>query len=169
MSRVLEGLKPEKVFYYFEEISQIPRGSGNEEQISDYLYNLAKSKGWEAIQDEHLNIIIKKPASKGYENAPTVMLQGHMDMVCEKNEGVDHDFEKDPIKLRIVDGYIYGTDTTLGADNGIAVAYALSVLDSDLEHPSLEVLITTDEEKGMTGAANLDGNLFESKYLLNLD
>lgn len=167
--RVLEGLKPDKVFYYFEEISQIPRGSGNEKQISDYLLNLAKSKGWEVIQDEHLNIIIKKPASKGYENAPVVMLQGHMDMVCEKNEGVLHDFEKDPIKLRIIDGHIYGTDTTLGADNGIAVAYCLSVLDSDLDHPALEVLITTDEEKGMTGAENVDGSIFKSKYLLNLD
>lgn len=167
--RVLEGLKPEKVFYYFEEISKIPRGSGNEKQISDYLFNLAKSKGWEVIQDELLNIIITKPASKGYEGAPVVMLQGHMDMVCEKNEGVEHDFEKDPLKLKIVDGHIYATDTTLGADNGIAVAYALSILDSDLEHPSLEVLITVDEEKGMTGAANLDGSLFKSKYLLNLD
>ena len=167
--RVLEGLKPEKVFYYFEEISKIPRDSGHEMQVSNYLLNLAKSKGWEVIQDEHLNIIIRKPATKGYEDAPTVMLQGHMDMVCEKNEGVDHDFSKDPIKLRVIDGHIYGTDTTLGADNGIAVAMALSVLDSDLEHPSLEVLITTDEEKGMTGAANLDGSLFKSKYLLNID
>ncbi len=170
MARVLEGLKPEKVFYYFEEISQIPRGSGNEKEISDYLYNLAKSKGWEVIQDEWLNIIIKKPASKGYENAPVVMLQGHMDMVCEKNEGVEHDFEKDPIKLRIIDGNIYATETTLGADNGIAVAYALAVLDSDdLSHPALEVLITTDEEKGLTGADKVDGSLFKSKYLLNLD
>lgn len=167
--RVLEGLKPEKVFYYFEEISKIPRGSGNEKQISDYLYNLSKSKGWEVIQDEHLNIIIKKPASNGFENAPVVMLQGHMDMVCEKNEGVEHDFEKDPIRLRIIDGHIYGTDTTLGADNGIAVAMVLSVLDSDLKHPSLEVLITTDEEKGMTGADKVDGSLFKSKFLLNLD
>ncbi|MFA6984468.1 MAG: M20/M25/M40 family metallo-hydrolase, partial [Sedimentibacter sp.] len=169
MSKVLEGLKPEKVFYYFEEISKIPRCSGKEKQISDYLYNFAKSRDLEVIQDEHLNIIIKKPASKGYENAPTVMLQGHMDMVCEKNEGLEHDFDKDPIKLRIEDGHIYAADTTLGADNGIAVAYALSVLDSELQHPTLEVLITTDEEKGMTGANNLDGSLFKSKYLLNLD
>ncbi len=169
MSKVLEGLKPEKVFYYFEEISKIPRCSGKEKQISDYLYNFAKSRDLEVIQDEHLNIIIKKPASKGYENAPTVMLQGHMDMVCEKNEGLEHDFDKDPIKLRIEDGHIYAADTTLGADNGIAVAYALSVLDSELQHPTLEVLITTDEEKGMTGANNIDGSLFKSKYLLNLD
>lgn len=170
MDRVLEGLKPEKVFYYFEEISRIPRGSGNEKQVSDYLYNLAVSKGWEVIQDEFLNIIIKKPATSGYENAPTVMLQGHMDMVCEKNEGVEHDFEKDPIKLRIVDDCIYATETTLGADNGIAVAMSLAVLDSDnLEHPALEVLITTDEEVGMTGAEKVDGSLFKSRYLLNLD
>lgn len=170
MTKILEGLKPEKVFYYFEEISQIPRGSGNEKQVSDYLYNLAKAKGWDVIQDDFLNIIIKKPATKGYENAPTVMLQGHMDMVCEKNEGVDHDFEKDPIKLRVMDGNIYGTETTLGADNGIAVAYALAILDSDdLSHPSLEVLITSDEEKGMTGAEKVDGSIFKSKYLLNLD
>lgn len=169
MNKVLEGLKPEKVFYYFEEITKIPRCSGHEKQISDYLYNLAKEKKWDVIQDEYLNIIIKKPASKGYENAPTVMLQGHMDMVCEKNEGVEHDFGKDPIKLRVMDGNIYATDTTLGADNGIAVAYCLSILDSDLPHPSLEVLITTDEEKGMTGADKVDGSLFKSKYLLNLD
>jgi len=152
MDKVLEGLKPEKVFYYFGEISKIPRCSGKEKQISDYLYNFAKSKNLEAIQDEHLNVIIKKPGSRGYENAPVVMLQGHMDMVCEKNEGVDHDFDKDPIKLRIQDGYLYACDTTLGADNGIGVAMAMAVLDSQIEHPPLEVLITTDEEKGMTGA-----------------
>lgn len=170
MSRVLEGLKPEKVFYYFEEISKIPRGSGNEKGISDYLFNLAKTKNWDVIQDDYLNIIIKKPATEGYENAPVVMLQGHMDMVCEKNEGVEHDFENDPLKLRVVDGHIYATQTTLGADNGIAVAYALSILDSDdLSHPALEVLITVDEEKGMTGAEKVDGSLFKSKYLLNLD
>jgi len=170
MEMVLDGLKPEKVFYYFEEITKIPRGSGNEKEISDYLLNLAKSKGWEVLQDEFLNIIIKKPATKGYENSPVVMLQGHMDMVCEKNEDVVHDFEKDPIMLRIIDGCIYGTETTLGADNGIAVAIALSILDSDdLEHPALEVFITTDEEKGMTGAEKVDGSIFKSKYMLNLD
>ena len=170
MERVLDGLKPEKVFYYFEEITRIPRDSGNEKEISDYLFNLAKCKGWEVIQDEFLNIIIKKPATNGYENSPVVMLQGHMDMVCEKNDGVVHDFEKDPIKLRIVDGCIYGTETTLGADNGIAVAMALAILDSDdLEHPALEVFITTDEEKGMTGAEKVDGSIFKSKYMLNLD
>lgn len=170
MERVLDGLKPEKVFYYFEEVTKIPRGSGNEKEISDYLFNLAKGKGWEVVQDEFFNIIIKKVATKGYENSPVVMLQGHMDMVCEKNEGVIHDFEKDPIKLRIIDGCIYATETTLGADNGIAVAIVLAILDSeDLEHPALEVFITVDEEKGMTGAEKVDASIFKSKYLLNLD
>ncbi len=170
MERVLKGLKPEKVFYYFEEISKIPRCSGYEKEISDYLYNLCLSKGWEVIQDDYLNIIIKKPATKGYEAAPVVMLQGHMDMVCEKNEGIDHDFSKDPIKLRVKDGCIYATETTLGADNGIAVAYILSIFDSDdISHPALEALITTDEEKGMTGADKVDGGIFKAKYLLNLD
>ncbi len=170
MERVLKNLKPEKVFYYFEEVTRIPRGSGNEKEISDYLLNLANNKGWDVIQDEFLNIIIRKPATSGYENAPVVMIQGHMDMVCEKNEGIEHDFEKDPIALRIIDGCIYATETTLGADNGIAVAIALAILDSDdLAHPELEVFITVDEEKGMTGAMKVDGSIFKSKYLLNLD
>lgn len=170
MDRILQGLKPEKVFYYFEEMSRIPRGSGNERGISDYLYKLAVSKGWETVQDEWMNVIIKKPASVKYEDAPTVMLQGHMDMVCEKNAGVDHDFEKDGIKLRVLDGNVYATDTTLGADNGIAVSMMLAVLDDDsIDHPALEVLITSDEERGMTGVENVDGSQFKSKYLINLD
>ncbi|MBP1925049.1 dipeptidase D [Sedimentibacter acidaminivorans] len=170
MERILKNLKPEKLFYYFEEVTRIPRGSGNEKEISDYLLNLSKNKGWEVFQDEFLNIIIRKPATKGYENAPVVMIQGHMDMVCEKNEGIEHDFEKDPIALRIIDGCIYATETTLGADNGIAVAMALAILDSDdLSHPELEVFISVDEEKGMTGAIKVDGSIFKSKYLLNLD
>ena len=103
MTRVLNNLNPSLVFKYFEEISQIPRGSGNEEEISNYLYNFAKDLNLEVIKDEHLNIIIRKPATKGYENSPGVILQGHMDMVCEKNKDVDHDFEKDPIELKIVD------------------------------------------------------------------
>jgi len=170
MTRVLEGLKPEKVFYYFEEITKIPHGSKNEKQISDYLYNLSKNKGWEVIQDEALNIIIRKPATNGYENAPMVLLQGHMDMVCEKNEGIEHDFEKDPLKLRIIDGQLYATETTLGADNGIAVAMILAIFDSnDIAHPALEALITVDEEMGMTGVQKLDGSMIKSKHLINLD
>ena len=167
---VLDNLQPKLVFKYFEEISQIPRGSGNEKGVSDYLLNFGKSLGLESIQDEALNIIIKKPATKGYENAPTVILQGHMDMVCEKNKGTNHDFEKDPLKLRIVDDYIYATDTTLGADNGIAVAYAMAILASDdVMHPALEVLITTDEETGMSGAMAVSPEHINGKILINLD
>ncbi|MGL5642920.1 MAG: aminoacyl-histidine dipeptidase [Paraclostridium sp.] len=170
MNNVLNDLQPSLVFKYFEEISQIPRGSKNEKAISDYLRNFGESLGLETIQDESLNIIIRKPATPGYENAPGVVLQGHMDMVCEKNKSTNHDFMKDPIKLRIDGDYIYATDTTLGADNGIAVAMGLAILASnDIAHPALEVLVTVDEEAGMTGAMELDGSLVKGKYILNLD
>ncbi|KLO23681.1 aminoacyl-histidine dipeptidase [Marinitoga sp. 1155] len=168
--RILKGLKPEKVFYYFEEISKIPRCSGNERAISDYLVNFAKEKNLEYIQDKALNVIIRKPATKGYENAPGVILQGHIDMVCEKTSDSKHDFSKDPIKLQIDGDYIKATNTTLGADNGIAVAYALAILDSkDIEHPEIEALFTTEEETGMTGANELDPSLLKGKVLLNID
>ena len=170
MENVLKDLKPQLVFKYFEEISQIPRGSGNEKAISDYLKGFGENLGLETIQDDALNIVIRKPATKGYENCPGVILQGHMDMVCEKNKNTNHDFEKDPINLRIVDDMIYATDTTLGADNGIAVAMGMAVLASnDLEHPPIEVLITTDEEAGMSGAMALDGSLLKGQYIINLD
>lgn len=166
----LQNLEPKAVFEYFEEISNIPRGSGNEKGISDYLLNFGKGLGLESIQDEALNVIIKKPGTLGYENAPTVIIQGHMDMVCEKNNGVEHDFEKDPLKLRIVDDYIYATDTTLGADNGIAVAYAMAILASnDIPHPPIEVLLTTDEETGMSGAMAIKKENLKGKILINLD
>ena len=168
--KVLQNLEPKLVFDFFERISDIPRGSGNEKAISDYLLNFGKELGLETIQDEALNIIIKKPASKGYENAPTVIIQGHMDMVCEKNNGTAHDFEKDPLKLRIVDDYIYATDTTLGADNGIAVAYGMALLaDNNIPHPALEILITTDEETGMSGAMAVCKDNLDGKLLINLD
>ena len=170
MENVLKGLQPELVFKYFEEISQIPRGSGNEKAISDYLKKFGENLGLETIQDDALNIIIRKPATKGYENCPGVILQGHMDMVCEKNKDTNHNFVTDPIKLRVQDDMIYATGTTLGADNGIAVAMGLAVLASnDLDHPSLEVLITTDEEAGMSGAMALDGSNLKGEYIVNLD
>lgn len=170
MSNVICNLEPKLVFKYFEEISQIPRGSKDEKAISDYLYNFGKNLGLETIQDDALNIIIKKPATPGYENAPGVILQGHMDMVCEKNKGTAHDFSKDPIELKIDNDMIYANNTTLGADNGIAVAMSMAVLASnDLEHPAIEVLVTTDEETGMSGAMAVDGSIFKGKYLLNLD
>ena len=166
----LENITVKRVFYHFNEISKIPRGSGNEKEISDYLLNFGKKLGLESIQDKGLNIIIKKPASKGYENAPTVIIQGHMDMVCEKNNDTIHDFKKDPIKLVIKDDYIYADGTTLGGDDGIAVAYAMALLeDNTIEHPALEILLTTDEEAGMTGAMALEPQYIDGKIVLNLD
>lgn len=167
---ILQNLEPKNVFKYFEEISQIPRGSGNEKAISDYLVSVAKKLNLEVIQDNALNVIIKKPGTKGYESSDTVILQGHMDMVCEKNKGTNHDFEKDPLKLRVIDDMVYATDTTLGSDNGIAVAYALAILEStDIPHPPIEVLITTDEETGMSGAMAISKEHVTGKILLNLD
>ncbi len=170
MSRVLEGLKPERVFYYFEEISNIPRCSGQEEKISNYLAGLGRKLGLETIQDEALNVIIKKPATPGYENSPTVILQGHMDMVCEKEEACNHDFSKDPLKLKVEGDFITADGTTLGADNGIAVAMCLALLEAkDVPHPPLEVLLTTDEEVGMGGAKGLNPNNLTGKILINID
>lgn len=166
----LRNSKCSEVFRYFEEISAIPRCSGSEKQISSYMVEFAQNHGLEVIQDGALNIIIKKPASPGYESAPTVILQGHLDMVCEKNKGTAHDFDKDPIKLRIVEDMIYAEGTTLGADNGIALAYALALLASkDILHPSLEVLFTSDEENTMGGALALDAGMLTGKLLVNMD
>lgn len=165
-----EGLKPERVFHYFEELTKIPRCSFDEKRVSDYLKSVGEGLGLETIQDEALNIIIKKPASKGYESKPTVIIQGHMDMVCDKSEGFDIDFSKDPIPFEVRDGLIMAPNTTLGADNGIAVAMGLAILeDKTLEHPPLEVLITTNEESGMTGAAQLDKRSLSGKILINID
>ncbi len=170
MYKSIEALTAHTVFHYFAEISKIPRGSGNERAISNYLVEFAKAQQLEVVQDEALNVIIKKAATKGYEQAPTVILQGHMDMVCEKNQGTIHDFETDPIQLRIIDDMLYATDTTLGADNGIAVAYALALLAAtDLPHPPLEVVITTAEETTMGGAIAVDAEHFNGKLLINLD
>lgn len=170
MQNILRGLEPNSVFQFFEEIAQIPRCSGDEQRISDYLVNFAKERNLEVIRDKALNVIIKKPATPGYEKAPTVILQGHMDMVCEKNKDTVHDFEKDAIKLRIVEDMIYATDTTLGADNGLAIAYALALLEAnDIQHPAIEALFTTDEESTMGGAIALDGANLNGRLLINLD
>jgi len=170
MEYILKDLEPKKVFRYFEELTRIPRGSGNEKEVSDYLVKFARERGLEVIQEECLNVIIKKPGTKGYENAPTVILQGHMDMVCEKYADVDHDFNKDPIPLVIDGDFIKTKGTTLGADNGIAVAMAMAILDSDdISHPPLEVLITVDEETGMVGALNVNPENLKGKMLINLD
>ncbi|MDR2939060.1 MAG: aminoacyl-histidine dipeptidase [Clostridiales bacterium] len=155
---------------FFEGISKIPRGSGNEKGISDYLCSWAKARGLYVFQDESLNILIKKPGSKGYENSAPVIIQGHLDMVCEKNMDTEHDFLKDPIKTYIDGDFIKAKGTTLGADNGIAVAMAMEILDrQDLLHPPIEVLMTTEEEVGLCGARAFDTSLLSGKYLINLD
>ena len=165
-----EGLESERVFYFFEEISKIPRCSGNEKEVSDYMVRFAQERNLEVFQDEIYNIIIKKPATPGYEAAPSMALQGHLDMVCEKNMNIVHDFSKDPISLVVKDGMIYADGTTLGADNGIAVAMAMAVLDSkDLSHPALEVILTVQEETGLTGAKELDSSKIDSRILINID
>ena len=167
---VLSGLKPEKVFYYFEELCKIPHGSYHTKQISDYLVQFAKERNLECSQDDSNNVVIRKAASAGYEDAPVVLLQGHCDMVCEKTADSTHDFEKDGLDLMIEGDYVTANGTTLGGDDGIAVAYALAILDDDtLKHPVLEVVITTDEEVGLLGAKALDCSQLKGKYLINMD
>ncbi|MDR3595675.1 aminoacyl-histidine dipeptidase [Clostridium sp.] len=170
MIEILKDLQPVEVFKYFEKLSQIPRGSGNEKEVSDYLVSFAREHKLEYVQDSALNVVIKKKATPGYENSPAVVLQGHMDMVCEKSMGIEHDFIKDPLKLRIVDDMIYATGTTLGADNGIAVAMGLAILSSnEYKHPDIELLVTTSEETGMDGAMALDPKNIEGRTLINID
>lgn len=170
MSDVLKDLQPKKVFEYFEAISAIPRGSGNEKAISDYMVQFAKDLGLEVKQDEANNVYIKKPASPGYEHLPTVILQGHMDMVCEKNKETVHDFEKEGLDLFIDGDWIGAKGTTLGGDDGIAIAYQMAVLaDKTLKHPALECFMTTDEERGMTGVAHMHPEYLQGKILINVD
>lgn len=166
----LAHLQPERVLYYFEEIAAIPHGSGNTAAISEYCVSFAKSHGLSVTQDAIGNVVIRKPATKGYENHPTVILQGHLDMVCEKSPDSTHDFEKDGLKLGVNGDWLFAEDTTLGGDDGIAAAMALAILEADnLSHPSLEVLLTVDEEVGLLGAAALDGDELKGRLLVNID
>ena len=170
MEYKITGYQPEKLFHYFEEISAIPRGSGNEKGISDYLVAFAKDHNLDVYQDEVYNVIIKKPASAGAEAAAPVMMQGHIDMVCDKLASVEHDFEKDGLDLIVKDGVLSANGTTLGADNGIAVALMMTVLDDDaLAHPALECVFTTDEETGLVGAETLDKSKIDARIMINLD
>ncbi len=166
----MDKLSCKRVLYWFEQISKIPRGSGNEKAISDMLYAFAADRGLYARQDEKNNIIIKKPASEGMEDVPPILIQGHMDMVCEKLPDTVHNFDVDPVKVIYEDGFIHADGTTLGADDGIAVAYALAMLEDDsMVHPALEVLITTDEEVGMGGAEAADCSDLSAKRVINID
>lgn len=167
---VLANYEPKQVLKHFEAISQIPRGSGNEKAVSDYIKNFAEGFGHKVVQDKWNNLIIYKPASPGYEGKETLMLQSHLDMVCEMNTGTTHDFLKDPLKLYVDGDTIKATGTTLGADNGIGVAMCMAVLeDMEMPHPPLEIVLTADEEAGMTGAVNLDASLLSSTRMINLD
>lgn len=170
MDYVIKNREPADVLRYFEEISAIPRGSGNEKAIGEYLLNFGTQLGLEARMDDLYNVVIKKPASAGCEHLPPVILQGHTDMVCEKNKNVEHDFTKDGIKL-VVDGDILRADgTTLGADNGSAVAYLMAVLArKDIKHPPVECVFTSQEEIGLIGAQALDASDLKGKRLINLD
>lgn len=168
--KVLSSLEPHKVFEYFEEICSIPHGSSNTKKISDYLVTFAREHDLRYIKDQSNNVIIFKDGTPGYEASAPVMLQGHMDMVCEKDKDCNIDFEHDGLKLVLKDGIISANGTTLGGDDGIAVAYALAILDSsDIPHPPLEAVFTVDEEIGMLGAAAIDCSPLKSKIMLNLD
>ncbi|MBQ2802271.1 MAG: aminoacyl-histidine dipeptidase [Lachnospiraceae bacterium] len=167
---VLSGLEPKNVFYYFEEITKIPHGSGNVEQISDYLVAFAKERKLFCIQDAVKNVIIVKEATPGYENEPPVILQGHMDMVAVKKPDCDIDMKTEGLRVAIDGDKVYAKGTSLGGDDGIAVAYALAILDSDtIKHPRLEVVITVDEEVGMDGAREIDLSMLQGHRMLNLD
>lgn len=166
----IEQIEPKKVFKWFYNLNQIPRCSDDEKRVSDFLVNFAKERNLEVYQDKVLNVIIKKPGTSGYENLDPVIIQGHMDMVCVKGKNSQHDFTKDPIEMIVEGDFLRANDTTLGADDGIAVAYALAILDSDdLKHPPLEILITTSEETGMDGVHALENTYLQGKTLLNID
>ena len=162
-------MNSEKVLSFFKEITRIPRESGHEEHIIAYLQQFAAERNLECRTDEAGNVLIVKEAAPGHENVPAIVLQSHSDMVCEKNEGVEHDFAKDPIRYVIENGWMIAPDTTLGADCGIGIAAQLALLDSEMPCGKLECLFTTSEETGLDGAMALQPGFFSGKVLLNLD
>lgn len=167
---LLDHLGCDKVFYYFEAIANIPHGSFHEKALSDYIVAFAKERGLYCRQDARHNVVVKKPGTAGYEASPALIIQGHIDMVCDKNEGTDHDFLTEPLRLYIDGDNIKAQGTTLGADNGIAVAYMLALLDAnDIKHPPLECVFTVEEEIGMGGATDFDAFDLEGKRFLNMD
>ena len=167
---ILSNIEPKEEFQYFEELSMVPRSTFHTKKISDFCVEFAKAHNLEYIQDEMNNVIIKKPGTAGYEDSDPVIIQGHLDMVATKTTDSDHDFENDPLDL-FVDGDLIGAkNTTLGGDDGIAVAYAMAILAStDIPHPPIEAVFTVDEEIGMGGAHHLDTSVLKGKICLNID
>lgn len=166
----IKELKPTSIWHYFDAITGVPRPSKKEERIREFLLNFAKEQNLEVKVDKTGNVVITKEATPGCEGAPTVILQAHMDMVCEKNGDVKHDFERDPIETYIDGEWVKARGTTLGADNGIGMAAAMAVLaDKELKHGRIQALFTVDEETGLTGAFGLESGMIDGKYLLNLD
>ncbi len=170
MGEVLGHLKPSLVWKHFEELCKYPRCSKQEEKVAAYVKSFGQKINLETFTDSFGNVIIRKPATPGKENLKTVVLQGHLDMVCEKNRDVQHDFDKDPIQPYIDGGWVKAKGTTLGADNGIGVAAALAVLeDNEIEHGPIECLFTLDEETGLTGASSLSSDVLKADILINMD
>jgi dipeptidase D len=171
MSRkAIEGLQPQILWNRFYEITQIPRPSKKEEKILNYLKSWAEEKKFSCKQDKVGSLVISVPATSGREDSPTIVIQGHVDMVCEMNKGTNHNFDTDPLTLKQVNGWIKAEGTTLGSDNGIGVAAGMAVAeDSSAQHGPLELLFTVDEETGLTGADNLQPGFIKGRYLLNLD
>ncbi len=168
MSYVISGYEPKRVFEIFEDICAIPHGSGNERGVARYILDFASKNGLYSIYDETGNVFIRKNAAEGYENSEPILLQGHMDMVCEKNADSEHDFLHDGLKLSVKNGYLWADGTTLGGDNGIAVAMMLALLETD-KHPALECLFTVEEETGLAGAKGFDTAVVTAKKMINLD
>lgn len=167
---VLSNLEPKSVFRFFEELCRIPHGSGNTAAASAWAEAFARERGLRCRRDEAGNVVIWKAASAGYEDHPAVMLQGHLDMVCVAGPGVAHDFTRDPLELEVDGGWVRAKGTTLGGDDGIAVAMVMALLDDGaVTHPPLEAVLTVDEEVGMLGATALDGSDLRARYLLNID
>ena len=170
MNEDLQKLQPERLWFWFSEVLKIPRPSKKEDKIIKFLLDFGKNHNLETIQDEIQNVLIRKPATKGMENVKSVVLQSHIDMVCEKNSDIDFDFDNDPIEAWIDGEWVKAKGTTLGADDGIGIAAQLAILEADdIEHGPIECLFTIDEETGLTGAFGLKPGFLKSKILLNLD
>ncbi len=170
MGYIITNRTPSALYRYFEDICAIPHGSGNESQIADYIEAFAHARGLYVYRDKNNNVLVRRPASVGYESNPPIVLQGHIDMVCEGEVECGIDFERDGLKLRLVDNLLMATGTTLGADDGVAVAIMLALLDEpELKSPTVECLFTTEEETGLTGAANFDYSKLTARRMINLD